>query len=111
MKILVPTDFSPSANNAVKYAIQFARDTGSELLFFHSVYSLINDEKLKGSYPKEYAKLKAKAEIKIRKEVEKAYTRLSLRPGQKKIRFLVKFDATPIEDILSASSEKKIDLV
>ena len=61
MRILVPTDYSASANNAVKYAIQTAKKTNSDIVFFNSVYSLINDKKLEASYTKEYLNLKLRA--------------------------------------------------
>ena len=50
LKILVATDYSDTATNAVKYALQFAADTGSELLFLH-VY------KSSSNYPQEFTSL------------------------------------------------------
>ena len=38
-KILVPTDFSPNAEKALNYAVQFAKKTNGELLLIHSVKS------------------------------------------------------------------------
>jgi nucleotide-binding universal stress UspA family protein len=35
-KILVPTDFTPLARNAVKYAVEFAKTIKSEVIIFHS---------------------------------------------------------------------------
>ncbi len=110
-KILVPTDFSATANNAVKYAIHLAKKTNSDILFFHSVYSLVADEKLANSYAKEYAKIKLKAENKIRKEVENIYKKLHLKCKSEKVSFLVKFGAYPIQDIFDIVSEKKIDFI
>jgi universal stress protein A len=34
-KILAPTDFSPASQKALKYALRFARDFGSELTLLH----------------------------------------------------------------------------
>jgi len=110
-RILVPTDFSTSAKNAVAYAIQLAKKTNSELLFFHSVYSLIKDEKMIRSYAKEYAKIKLKAEYKIRKDIENIYKKLHIKMNPDKVSFLVRFDTSPITDILNLVSEKKIDLI
>jgi nucleotide-binding universal stress UspA family protein len=36
-RILAPTDFSPQAKKALKYAVRFARDYGSELTLLHVV--------------------------------------------------------------------------
>ena len=36
-KILAPTDFSPASKKALKYALRFARDYGSELTVLHVV--------------------------------------------------------------------------
>ncbi len=37
-KLLVPTDFSPAANNAVDYATALAADLGAEILFLHAYH-------------------------------------------------------------------------
>lgn len=36
-KILAPTDFSPASKKALKYALRFARDYGSELTLLHVI--------------------------------------------------------------------------
>ena len=36
--ILVPTDFSDAANNAAKYAVDFAKETNANVLLFHSYH-------------------------------------------------------------------------
>lgn len=41
LKILVPTDYSPEAKNAMLYAVQFARETGSRLVFYHAMPAMI----------------------------------------------------------------------
>ncbi|MBA3957004.1 MAG: universal stress protein [Parachlamydiaceae bacterium] len=38
MKILVPSDFSQSSNNAALYAAKFAKKVNAELILFHVVY-------------------------------------------------------------------------
>jgi nucleotide-binding universal stress UspA family protein len=50
LKILVATDYSEAATNAVKYALQFAADTNSEITFLH-VY------KASATYPAEFTSL------------------------------------------------------
>jgi nucleotide-binding universal stress UspA family protein len=41
-KILVPTDLSKNAENAVAYAFQFAKETKSELVFLHATHPMID---------------------------------------------------------------------
>ena len=36
--ILVPTDFSIAAENAVEYAIGFAKETNASIILFHSYH-------------------------------------------------------------------------
>jgi len=36
--ILVPTDFSPCANNAMKYALQIAQQTGASITVVYVIY-------------------------------------------------------------------------
>ena len=111
MRILVPTDYSASANNAVKYAIQTAKKTNSDIVFFNSVYSLINDKKLEASYTKEYLNLKLRAENKIREEIDVLYKDLGIKPKKDKISFIVKFDTSPVKDVINLAKEHKVDLI
>lgn len=39
-KVLVPTDFSDSARNALRYGVSFAREYGAELVLLHVVENL-----------------------------------------------------------------------
>src|SRR5512139_1019246 len=39
-KVLVPTDFSESARNAVTYGVSFAKEYGAELVLLHVVENL-----------------------------------------------------------------------
>jgi nucleotide-binding universal stress UspA family protein len=41
LKILVPTDYSQEAKNATLYAFQFAQHTGSSILLYHAMPSVI----------------------------------------------------------------------
>ena len=41
-KILAPTDFSPASKKALKYALRFARDYGSELTLLHVLETAIS---------------------------------------------------------------------
>ena len=41
-RILAPTDFSPESKKALKYAVRFARDYGSELTLLHVVETAIS---------------------------------------------------------------------
>ncbi|HXP48936.1 MAG TPA: universal stress protein [Bacteroidia bacterium] len=50
MKILVATDYSAVATNAVKYALQFSADTNAEIIFLHVF-------KTSSRYPEEFSSL------------------------------------------------------
>jgi universal stress protein A len=41
-RILAPTDFSPASRKALKYAVRFARDYGSDLILLHVVETAIS---------------------------------------------------------------------
>src|ERR1043166_6251829 len=41
LNVLLPTDYSPEAKNASLYAVQFARQTGSKLIFYHAMPAMI----------------------------------------------------------------------
>ncbi len=49
-RILCPTDFSSTANNAIAYAAKFAQVTGSEVILFHveSLFELPTGDLIKG---------------------------------------------------------------
>jgi nucleotide-binding universal stress UspA family protein len=40
-RILVPTDFSPEADAAVRYAVELAKSLRSELILFHAIEPLV----------------------------------------------------------------------
>lgn len=41
LNILVPNDYSPEAKNALKYAIEFAKQTNSKLILYHAIPEVI----------------------------------------------------------------------
>lgn len=108
-RILVPTDFSANANHAVKYAIQFAKKTNSEILFFHSVYSPVDDDLVAASDPEKQDV--HKAEKKLRNEIIKLYKKQRIPMKQNKIAFVVKLGDSAVRNILDTVKENKIDFI
>lgn len=41
-KILIPTDLSPNANNAIRYAINFCKNFQTELVFLHATHPILD---------------------------------------------------------------------
>lgn len=41
LNILVPNDYSPEAKNALKYAVEFAKQTNSQLILYHAIPEVI----------------------------------------------------------------------
>lgn len=41
-KILIPTDLSPNANNAIRYAINFCKNFQAELVFLHATHPILD---------------------------------------------------------------------
>ena len=62
-KILVPTDFSPIADNALKYAIALAAEFKSEICLYHAYYIHKIDYNL--DYPEDEQPIKRQAEQKM----------------------------------------------
>ncbi len=107
--ILVPTDFSACANNAVRYAIQLAAQSKSDLLFFHTVYSLKDDSVLMKQFPDEYKKLKEAAKHKLCKNILLQYKKLSVKPGV--IKCEIKFGEDFTKQLIALAGEVKTDLL
>jgi len=88
-RLIVPTDFSPAADHAVRYAIRFAHKAGCGILFFHSVNSSRNDPDLIRRSPAEYQKLKIQAEEELKKNILAQYKKVKINPDR--VVYRVKF--------------------
>lgn len=79
--ILVPTDFSPAANNALRYAIQFARAKKMQIRFFHAVHSIRNIHEFMEEKPEEFKAIHDKAEKELKRNILAQYKKLGFKSG------------------------------
>lgn len=110
--ILVPTDFSSGARNAMKFAIKLGQKTGARLIFFHSSY--FDEASSTGgltTYEEELKSAKANAEKKLRAEAEKTMKELRVQPARVRHTFSVEFSASASDSMLAAAKKTKADLI
>jgi nucleotide-binding universal stress UspA family protein len=106
-RILVPTDFSDCANNAVNLAIKLAKTSSAEIDFIHTLYTPLEWVKLPLKYEVQYPDIKANigsANNELNKLVRKAE-----RAGIQ-ARALLVFDSGR-EEIEKYAKSSKYDLV
>lgn len=108
-EILVPTDFSPAANNAVRYAIQFARAKKIKLRFFHAVHSVRNVQEFIEEHPAEYRIIKEEAEAALIHNITAQYKKLGLKSGA--LQTLVKIGGSFEGCMAEAISESKTAMI
>lgn len=107
---LVPTDFSKAAFIALKYAIQFALQSGSRLVLFHSaeVHPMVSGKEEFRMAVKEF---QTTTKLKLQTTYSTAYKELRLPEGL----LNVKFEALPgifvVENILEVSKACKANLI
>ncbi len=109
--ILVPTDFSECSANAIKYAIDFADKTNRKLLFFHSAFILIPTRTTSELYGEVVRNSKNEALKKMKKFVDQIYTSLNKKRPNDTTKFIVKFGADFLDNVLELADEQFIDLV
>jgi nucleotide-binding universal stress UspA family protein len=104
-KILVPTDFSPHSEVALKYGCEFAQKFGAELHLLYVIQDLISDFDGFYAMPGNYmAEIKAESERRIGSFLDPKWNQ-----GKGVVR---KTQAgTPFLEILRYAEEKKIDLI
>lgn len=108
-KILVPTDYSTCAANAMRYAIQLARRSGLSPVFMHVVTTMRNlPEFVKNDLP-EYESLFKQEEAKLQKHVLQQYGRLGIK--ERNPRIVVKMAATFSASLLETMNELKPALI
>lgn len=109
--ILVPTDFSKCANNAVKYAILLAEKNSHRLIFFHSAFLPIPTLSQTSVYLKAVDAEK-KNKIKILEEnINKIYKSLSKKRDEKETSLKVMFNSNIVEDIMEIQQSEGVDLI
>jgi nucleotide-binding universal stress UspA family protein len=101
--LLVPTDFSNNANNAVKYANDFAQFTNSKILLLHAYMPLVGQYSI---IPGIVAEDIAIERNNSQKKLEKLRSKLL----QAKNVGVVKI-GDPIEEIIKTADEKKTQLI
>jgi nucleotide-binding universal stress UspA family protein len=105
-RILIPTDFSPCAKNALQVGAMIAEATGAEILLLHILYSPIGLEKLPKKMA-QYPEIKAAVNKTI-----KAFKKEESHPALKQVKVTTKIDVgTPAVTILSTAKSWKADLM
>lgn len=108
-KILVPTDFSDNAKNALNYALQVAEKTKAEVILFHAFHAPVVDAQMPGnmiaSLVKEEEKISKQKLKGLIKEIQsqKQFAKI-------KCRFVVSLGFS-VEEINSAAADQNVDLI
>ena len=109
--ILVPTDFSKCADNALKYAILLEEKNKSRLIFFHCTFIPIPTQSQTEVYLQIVeAEKKNKTKI-LTENINKVYGSLSKKWNENNSSLIVKFGSDLVADILEILKNKEIDLV
>jgi len=109
--LLVPTDFSPCARGAVKYAIQLAGLTNSRLVFFHSAFAQIPTRNSKTAYETAIDTTIEQKTRALEKETDKIYATLGQQRHPEQTSVLVKFGLSVPENIQQAIEDVQPDIV
>lgn len=105
-RILIPTDFSPCAKNALHIGAMIAEATGAEILLVHILYSPLGLEKLPPKMA-EYPEIKAAVS-----KTKKALKKEESIPVLKNVTVSSRIDiGTPAVDIVGISKSWKADLL
>jgi nucleotide-binding universal stress UspA family protein len=110
-KILVPTDFSENATNAVKYAIHFAQSTGKSLVFLNVTHKDILTSKAHDVYLKKVAVAIDQAGVDLRKYINKIYKNLHLELNPLKVTFDVRFGHSAQDEIVVSAEKHKVSMI
>ncbi|MBX7107875.1 MAG: universal stress protein [Chitinophagales bacterium] len=112
--ILVPTDFSDNAVNAMKYAIRLAEKLDSKMIFFHSTHIPLRVE-LFGIPYSDMRKLERQDVVNktaiLQNMLNKLYREMRYQPDSKKVRLVVKNEVLIVEDIIQAAQSSKAGLI
>lgn len=105
-KILVPTDFSKNAANALKYAVKIAEKSKSEIILFHAYHIIFYAPDMPIDYVGQQI-------ISVRESVENQinFLRDKIRKTSRVKIDCVIMEALPVDGILSVIKKKKIDLI
>lgn len=110
--ILVSTDFSATGNNAVKFAVHYAKAIKSRLVIFHSTHLPPFKPTISEA---EYLKLERNIEEKQHKRldllVSKIYREQGLKRDNKNVSVVVKNSVFAMEAIVSVAKAHRADLI
>lgn len=112
--ILVPTDFSVHAHNAMKYAIKLAYALHSELIFFHCTH-VSSSQKLTEVSEAELKKIASDDERKklalLESQIKEVYELLNLECTSPAPKAIVKSGFLIVEEIIAEAKKNKADLI
>ncbi len=112
--LLVPTDFSDNAINAMKYAVQLAQWLDAKLVFFHSTNIPLSID-LYGASKSELAKLKRQNELEKTRQLQdlvtKVFTRLDIPQDRNQVVCQVENGTLIVEDVIAAARKHKADMI
>lgn len=109
--ILVPTDLSKCADNAVRYAIRFAEKNKGHLIFFHSTFQFIPTRSPNKLYLKSVEAEKQKKAKLLSANIGKIYKSLSKKRSNKTSSLIVKYSPEAVTDIMRVLNKRSIDFV
>lgn len=112
--ILVPTDFSDNAVNAMKYAIRLAAKLNSKLIFFHSTHVPLRVE-LFGIPVSEMKKLEKQDVVNktaiLQNMLSKLYREMHVTLDAARVKLVVKNEILIVEDIIVVAQHSKAGLI
>ena len=110
-KILIPTDLSDNAANAVGYALSFAKDHAIELLFLHATHPIVDipDVSLEFYDPIVYQDEEEQRSF-VRLHLEKVAKKLGIDLALINYQIILKLGFA-VDEIISTSEDKKCDLI
>lgn len=112
-KILIPTDFSEGAKQAMKFGVALAHEMQADVVFFHAAFMLIPTTSSPNEYHKQVEKAKFEATVQLKNEVEAIYKSLNidLSVYEQSCVYDVKFQESATAAIQEAVKENIVDMV
>ncbi|MGB3074288.1 MAG: universal stress protein [Chitinophagales bacterium] len=112
--ILVPTDFSENAVNAMKYGIRLAAKLDCKVVFFHSTHIPLRVE-LFGIPDSEMKRLEkmdmSNKKMLLDKTIDRLYRQMHILRDATKVLMMVKTEKYVVEDIVIAANNAKAGLI
>lgn len=109
--ILVPTDFSKGGRSAIRYAIAFAEQTGSRLIFSHITFATIPTRASKTAYEAAIQREIERQTEKLIREIEKIYRAMHKPRQVEKADIIVSFGLSVTDNLLDNVKATKAKLI